>query len=104
MNNRAMDDNFLINIEIAGKHYPLDIKRDEEEKIRAAAVQINSMLFQYRQHFGGSDSVDTKDLLAMVALHLSYRNLRIEEANDAAPFIEKISQVSEMLSQYVKEQ
>ena len=46
-----MDEEFLINIVIAGKKYPLTIKRHEEELARAAADQINSKILQYRQHF-----------------------------------------------------
>ena len=57
-----MDEEFLINIVIAGKKYPLTIKRHEEELARAAADQINSKILQYRQHF--AVEVDTKDLLA----------------------------------------
>ena len=34
-----MDEEFLINIVIAGKKYPLTIKRHEEELARAAADQ-----------------------------------------------------------------
>ena len=36
-----MDEEFLINIVIAGKKYPLTIKRHEEELARAAADQIS---------------------------------------------------------------
>lgn len=71
-----MDEEFLINIVIAGKKYPLTIKRHEEELARAAADQINSKILQYRQHF--AVEVDTKDLLAMVAFQLSMHNLELE--------------------------
>ena len=59
-----MDEEFLINIVIAGKKYPLTIKRHEEELARAAADQINSKILQYRQHFerfvshGGFSTLD----------------------------------------------
>ena len=71
-----MDEEFLINIVIAGKKYPLTIKRHEEELARAAADQINSKILQYRQHF--AVEVDTKDLLAMVAFQLSMHNLELK--------------------------
>lgn len=71
-----MDEEFLINIVIAGKKYPLTIKRHEEELARVAADQINSKILQYRQHF--AVEVDTKDLLAMVAFQLSMHNLELE--------------------------
>lgn len=97
-----MDDNFLIHIEIAGKRYPLTIRREEEEQIRAAAVQVNRILFQYRQHFGDESAVDTTDLLAMVAFHLAYRNHFLEEANDTAPFVEKVSEINGLINNYLK--
>ena len=36
-----MDEEFLINIVIAGKKYPLTIKRHEEELARAAADPVS---------------------------------------------------------------
>ena len=85
-----MDEEFLINIVIAGKKYPLTIKRHEEELVRAAADQINSKILQYRQHF--AVEVDTKDLLAMVAFQLSMHN----------PFTDKIQELTTELEGYLK--
>lgn len=94
-----MDENFLINIEIAGKKYPLTIKRREEEIVRAAAAQINSKILQYRQHFAAN--VDMKDLLAMVAFQLSMHNLELEGRNDTGPFAEKIQRLTTELEGYL---
>lgn len=96
-----MDEEFLINIEIAGKKYPLTIKRRDEELARAAAAQINSKILQYRQHF--AVDVDMKDLLAMVAFQLSMHNLQLEEKNDASPFTEKIQELTSELEGYLKQ-
>lgn len=96
-----MDEEFLINIEIAGKKYPLTIKRRDEELARAAAAQINSKILQYRQHF--AVGVDMKDLLAMVAFQLSMHNLQLEEKNDASPFTEKIQELTSELEGYLKQ-
>lgn len=95
-----MDEEFLINIEIAGKKYPLTIKRREEELVRAAAAQINSKILQYRQHF--AVDVDMKDLLAMVAFQLSMHNLQLEEKNDTSPFTEKIQELTSEVEEYLK--
>ena len=92
-----MDEEFLINIVIAGKKYPLTIKRHEEELARAAADQINSKILQYRQHF--AVEVDTKDLLAMVAFQLSMHNLELEKRN---PFTDKIQELTTELEGYLK--
>mgnify|MGYP000872713936 CR=1 FL=1 len=95
-----MDEEFLINIVIAGKKYPLTIKRHEEELARAAADQINSKILQYRQHF--AVEVDTKDLLAMVAFQLSMHNLELEKRNDTNPFTDKIQELTTELEGYLK--
>lgn len=95
-----MDEEFVINIEIAGKKYPLTIKRRDEELVRAAAAQINSKILQYRQHF--AVDVDMKDLLAMVAFQLSMHNLQLEEKNDTSPFTEKIQELTSEVEEYLK--
>lgn len=95
-----MDGQFVINIEIAGKRYPLTILRKDEELARAAAAQINSKMLQYQQHF--AVDVDTKDLLAMVAFQLSMNNLQLERKNDTSPFTEKIQQLTTELEAYLK--
>ena len=82
-----MDEEFLINIVIAGKKYPLTIKRHEEELARAAADQINSKILQYRQHF--AVEVDTKDL-------------ELEKRNDTNPFTDKIQELTTELEGYLK--
>ncbi len=87
-----MNEKFLINIEIAGKKYPLTIDRQEEEIMRAAAMQLNSKLLQYRQHF--NSKLDVKDLLAMVAFQLSLENLRMEKRNDTGPFVDAIKRLT----------
>ena len=96
-----MDEEFLINIVIAGKKYPLTIKRHEEELARAAADQIISKILQYRQHF--AVEVDTKDLLAMVTFQLSVENLKLEDKNDTSPFTEKIQELTDELESYLKD-
>ena len=80
-----MDEEFLINIVIAGKKYPLT---------------INSKILQYRQHF--AVEVDTKDLLAMVAFQLSMHNLELEKRNDTNPFTDKIQELTTELEGYLK--
>lgn len=96
-----MDEEFLINIVIAGKKYPLTIKRHEEELARAAADQINSKILQYNGSISAVE-VDTKDLLAMVAFQLSMHNLELEKRNDTNPFTDKIQELTTELEGYLK--
>ena len=72
-----MDEEFLINIVIAGKKYPLTIKRHEEELARAAADQINSKILQYRQHFNSRCIIwSWKNGMIQILLRIRYRSLQ----------------------------
>ena len=51
--------------------YPLTIKRDEEESIRAAAKKIDSILKKYEESYAVRDK---QDLLAMCALQIASRD------------------------------
>lgn len=97
------DDKFLIHIEIAEKSYGIWIKRDEEQIVREAAKAIRGKLIQYRQRYAKSE-VDVKDLLAMVALQLSIRNLQLEDKNDTVPFTDKIKELTNKMELFLKEQ
>jgi cell division protein ZapA len=94
-----MDEKFLI--EIAGRRYPITIRRDEEEIMRAAARQIDKKLLQYQSKY---DSVyTTRDWLALIALQLSADNLRMEEKQDTSPFEKKIRELTDELDRYLKD-
>jgi len=56
---------FTISVKIADRPYRLTIKREDEERIRKAANNINEKVKQYSESFAFNDK---QDLLAMVAL------------------------------------
>ena len=90
-------DEFIIHLEIAGKQYPVKIRRGDErteQRAREAAKRVQQMYLQRKAYF--SKSLDDKDLLAMVVIPL-------EEKNDTQPFVEKIQQWTERLEHYLKE-
>lgn len=61
-------DKIALKIIIAGRTYPLTIKKEEESAIRAAADRINSNIKKLQ----GSYAVkDMQDLLAMTALQIA---------------------------------
>lgn len=61
-------DKIPLKIVIAGRTYPLTIKKEEEAAIKAAAEKINSNIKKLQ----GSYAVkDMQDLLAMTALQLA---------------------------------
>lgn len=70
-------DKIALKIIIAGRTYPLTIKKEEESAIRSAADRINSNI----QKLQGSYAVkDMQDLLAMTALQIAVQQNTANEA------------------------
>ncbi len=71
MNNpNWLSDYLKIKVSIADRVYPLTIRREEEEQIRAAAKTIDGILKKYEEGYAVRDK---QDLLAMCALQLASR-------------------------------
>ena len=68
-----------INIEIAGRSYPLTVSPEEVEGIQSAAKEIDARIAQLKSQFAVQDR---NDLLAMTALQLSLRIKEIEANGD----------------------
>ncbi len=96
-----MNDEFIIQLNIADKHYRLRCKRTEEALARKAARQINDKILQYRRTFSGPE-LELKDLLAMVAFQLSLSNLKHDELEDVSPVYEKLEKLSLELDEYIR--
>lgn len=64
-----------IKVVIAGRTYPLTIKREEEESVRKAAKLINDRIKEYEDNYSVRDK---QDLLAMTALQIATQNLHLE--------------------------
>jgi cell division protein ZapA (FtsZ GTPase activity inhibitor) len=99
----AMDDTFTINLYIADKHYPLRIKRSEEELVRKAAKLINDKIALYRNNFRMDDSeLELKDLLAMAACQIAIQAIKSEERSDSSPIAESIIQLNKELEDFLR--
>jgi len=61
-------DEITINVVISDRNYTITINRNEEEKIRKAAKEINEKVKKFSQLYAYKDK---QDLLAMTALQLS---------------------------------
>lgn len=59
------DELININVVIADRPYPLRIKPEEEEKVRAAAKEINNKVKQFQGQYAAKDK---QDYLAMCTL------------------------------------
>tara|TARA_Y100000739_G_C20183555_1_gene273360 strand:- start:8 stop:331 length:324 start_codon:yes stop_codon:yes gene_type:complete len=66
-----------INIEIAGRSYPLTVSIEEVDGIISAAEEIDAMIAKLKSQFAVQDR---NDLLAMTALQLSLRIKEIESS------------------------
>ena len=85
-------DKIALKIIIAGRTYPLTIKKEEETAIRNAADRINSNI----QKLQGSYAVkDMQDLLAMTALQITVQQQSSQEPSnsDSNTFNEDIQRI-----------
>jgi len=90
-------DKIALKIIVAGRTYPLTIKKEEESAIRGAADRINSNI----QKLQGSYAVkDMQDLLAMTALQIAVQsnaNSPKESSSDLHTFNEDIRKIIEKI-------
>ncbi|HPE34902.1 MAG: cell division protein ZapA [Sphingobacteriia bacterium] len=68
-------DNILITVRIADREYRLNIKREQEELVRAAGKRINENINKYAENY---DFKDKQDLLAMVVLQNTIKAMELD--------------------------
>lgn len=101
---RVRGNEFIIHLEIAGKKYPVTLRRgdvDTERRVREAARRVQQMYLERKSLF--SKTVDDKDLLAMVAIQLATDMIPLEERNDTQPLTDQIRRLTGELERYLKE-
>jgi len=94
--------NIKINVVIAGRTYPLNVKDTlEEQGMRDAANNINDLIRVYEENYAVNDK---QDVLAMCALHFASKleigNL-IKE-NTETEVLEKVQKLTEMVSKHLE--
>lgn len=94
-----MDSGFHINLQIAGRFYPLIINREDEEKVRKAAKVINEKVGQYQQRYRDRDG---QDFLAMAAFQFVLKLIELEEKTDDTPLITAIGEIAEELEEFIQ--
>jgi len=90
-----------IKLRIADREYPMKVRKDEEERVRAAGKSINDKLKSYRDQYGLEDH---QDLLAMVAFDSTIQKLIFEEKNVSldSGVSEKVTHLNNLLAQALK--
>ena len=76
-----MSENTLkIKVTIANRTYPLTIKREEEEQIRAAVKTINDAVARFESQYAVKDK---QDVLSMCALQLASKaEIALKQSQD----------------------
>ncbi|MFM8914428.1 MAG: cell division protein ZapA [Flammeovirgaceae bacterium] len=91
-------DELSVKIKIADREYPMKVKRQEEEKVRAAGKVINEKIKRYREQFGIDDK---QDLLAMVAFDCLVDKMAEEENLQEIDetLADKVNHLNQLVSQ-----
>lgn len=74
-----------IKVTIAGRIYPITVKAEEEEKVRASAKKVDDNLKLLQSNYAVKDK---QDLLAMTALQFATASLE-NEARPATASVDK---------------
>jgi len=96
-----MDNKNSIKVTIAGRTYPLTVKKDEVSEVQEAAMLVNSSLKEYEKEYMVRDK---QDLLAMCALQFANTNLKLQNKNNSFQdgIVEQLEEMEEFVSGYLK--
>lgn len=95
-----MSDKIRINLHMAGTTYPVIIDREDEQRVREAAKQVNIRFNQNQQE---NPDLSPEKVIAMTAFEFALRALDEEERNDTEPYKEKIKDLTEVLEKHFRE-
>lgn len=84
-----------INVELAGRAYPLTINQAEEENVRKAVNEINESIARLKANY---PLTDKQDLLAMASLEVAVRALNTSAPQQEAATDEVLTAIERMLS------
>jgi len=96
-----MDKKLSIKVGVAGRSYPLNIDRSQEEVIRKAAKMIDKKVMQYKQRYKDKD---TQDFLAMASLQYVIKVLELENKADVAPVYNELKAMERELSEFLEKE
>ncbi len=93
-----MSEELSINVNIAGRPYKLSINREDEEKIRIAAKNINEKVKRIQEHFAVKDK---QDPLAMAALEICTEAAENVEVVESEAWKAELEAISDKLDAYL---
>jgi cell division protein ZapA (FtsZ GTPase activity inhibitor) len=84
-----------INVELAGRAYPLTINVAEEENVRKAVNEINESIARLKASY---PLTDKQDLLAMASLEVAVRALNTSAPRQEAATDDMLTAIERLLS------
>jgi len=94
------NEKLTIRININERFYPLKIEAKDEEKIRKAANNINSMIKKYREVFNDKDG---QDLLAMVALQFGTKVIDLDNKTQLTEIVDTVKTLNRDIEQFIRD-
>jgi cell division protein ZapA len=94
------DEKQTIRVNVNERFYPLKIELKDEEKIRKAAKNINTMVAKYREIFKDKDG---QDFLAMVALQLGIKVIDLDQNQNMTEMVDELRTLNRDLNQFLEE-
>ena len=95
---KIAEDKITIRVNLVDRFYPLNINKNEEEKVRLAAKKINDAVTQYRKMYKDKDE---QDFLAMAALHFVTKAMENEKKYDYTQTLENLKDITQELEEYI---
>jgi len=89
-----------ITITLADRNYRLTVKKEEEELVRKAALEVNQRLKKYTEQYSYTDY---QDLLAMIALEMviTLETERRSAQHDEQVLSERIQALEQLIDPYI---
>ena len=94
------NEKLTIRVNINERFYPLKIEAKDEEKIRKAANNINSMINKYREVFNDKDG---QDLLAMVALQFGTKVIDLDNNSQLTEVVDAVKTLNRDIEQFIRD-
>lgn len=91
---------FKINLTVAGKVYPITIRRDREEIYRRGEREVNGLIEKYKTAF----RAETEQYLAMAALHIAAKNIEMELSRSLGEDIDELVKLDAKLDEYLAQE
>lgn len=90
-----------IKVSIAGREYPLKIKKAEEARVVEAAKKLNDRIKEYETQYAVSDKFD---LLAMCAMHFATELVTLSSTlpQERQELKDAVADIDSLISDYLK--